>query len=150
MRARASIPAWGKLVLSALGVALVIALVTSPIWRRYPDQCGALAANIEAVRSGEAASRVSDAWVRHDRREKYGWSRSVIVGERGDFGGYLSRFTFEACLGDEWLRTRSESVQDAWVREAWRYQRQGWPNVEYLTGIDDGLRTQIVIEARSQ
>lgn len=148
MHAKVSIPAWAKPLLTALGIAAVIALTTSPIWRRRVDQCAVLSENIEVVRTGGATSRVSDAWIRHERREKYGWSRNVIVGERGNFGGYISQFTLRTCLGEGWIARPSETVHDAWVSEALVYRKSGWPNVYYLSGIDHGERSQVVIVGR--
>ena len=148
MRARGSIPAWVKAILTIAGTVVVIALISSPIWRRNVDQCANVRANIEAVRTGVSAARISDSWVRHERREKMGWSRNVVVDERGDFGGYISQFTLRACLGSGWAEGRSESLQAAWVGEAWVYRKTDWPNVYYLMGIDGGVRSQIVITKR--
>lgn len=74
----------------------------------------------------------------------------MITGERGDFGGYTTQFTLETCLGEGWIKERSEAQHALWVRDAWTYSKQGWPNVRFLSGIDSGLRTQIVIEASPQ
>lgn len=150
MRVRVSIPAWAKLPLASFGTVVVIGLITAPIWRPRVDQCAVITENLDAVRSGFATSRASDAWVRHDRREKYGWSRSVVVGERGEFGGFVTQFTLRACLGSEWTERRSEGLHPGWVSEAWVYERPEWPDVYYLAGIDGGARSQIMIVQHPQ
>jgi hypothetical protein len=86
-------------------------------------------------------------WIRHDRQEKFGRSRSIIVAEQGDFGGHMSKFTLSACLGEGWIETATELRGQPWVRDVWTFRRPGWPSVRYQSGIGQGFKWQIVIEA---
>lgn len=144
MRAKASIPAWGRVALACLGAIMVVALITAPAWRPRIDTCASLRDNVEAVRSASVTHRVSDTWIRHERREKYGWSQSRFVEERGDFHEYLTQYAVRTCLGGEWTEGHSYP-QRSWVREEWTYSRVGWPEVHYRVGIDGGQRVQIVV-----
>jgi hypothetical protein len=142
MHAKASIPAWAKLLaISALVLAGLVLLVVAP-WRPPASApCDALLNNIEIVRSGRAERRVSTAFA-FDRR---GAGPRV---KSGDFAAALSLDGVRACLGDGWTEihatARATDYGDAWV-----FSRSGEPLVLFVRSHAEEFRrveTKIVIE----
>lgn len=149
MRARVSIPAWGKYALGALGIAFVVAALTQSLWRQPNfDYCAELHVQIERVRNGEVTGLAGSVWLARLSSDARGYKRHVFQEWRGDFLGRLSRETLADCLGADWIQASVDPRGAPWVQHSWRFSEGDAPFVTYSEGVADGWRSQIVIDAR--
>jgi len=136
MRARVSIPAWGKAALFA-----ALALSAGACARMNP--CGVLMENVAMVRDGEAAVRVSDEY-----RITGGTRRVARLrrNERGDFALLLDEHGVQQCLSPQWTERAETDLRPRWGWPAKVFEREGWPTIILL---EDERKLQLRIEAES-
>jgi len=145
MHAKASIPAWVKLAAVSAGVVAVVALLIAEPWRGVPSgACAELLENIELVRSGREARRISNALTFENRL-----AAAPSVSRRdGDFAGAISLDGIRECLGPAWTETHA-SAQYRSYGDAWVFSRAGEPLVLYVQSRSDQYRRvemKIIIE----
>lgn len=141
------IPGWAKLLAISAGVLALIALFIAAPWR--PSQrelCAPLLENIEIVRGGFVARRVSDTYHYGTR----GRRPRMNVSE-GDFRGGLTLDELRSCLGEGWtelhVAAEAERLGDAWV-----FTKSGQPVVMYVQSRNESysrVEMRIIIEPAS-
>lgn len=110
--------------------------------------CAPLRENIELVRTGQFARRVSDRFV-FDNENAAG-APSVAV-EHGDFRSNLALPDLRACLGDAWSEVHAQA-QGEDTGDAWVFVRRGAPRVLLIQSRTEGyarVQWQVVVERAS-
>jgi hypothetical protein len=145
MHAKASIPAWAKLLALSAGVVAIMALIVAAPWRGAQNTaCVELLQNVELVQSGQASRRIS-----HTTTFRQGLRGTPRIGLReGDFAGAISLDGIRECLGSDWTETHA-SAQYQSYGDAWVFARSGQPLVLYVQSRSDQYRRvemKIIIE----
>jgi hypothetical protein len=145
MHAKASIPAWAKLLAISVGAVAIIALLVAAPWRAAErGACMALLENIELVQSGAQQRRVSRAFRFRQRRTAAPRQSRA----EGDFTGPITLDGVRSCLGSEWVETHASAQYEAFG-DAWVFTRAGGPLVMYVQSRSDQYRSvemMIIIE----
>jgi hypothetical protein len=128
MRAKASIPAWAKLLAISAAAVVVIALLVAAPWRSEEGEaCAELRENVGLVQSGAERRRVSRGLVFAETR-RFGISARMTD---GDFSPPPTIDEVRTCLGPDWTETHVAAQAQAYG-DAWVFSRPGAPLVMYV------------------
>jgi hypothetical protein len=138
MRAKASIPVWARLALTAVLVAAAAACAPSP--------CATLIHQAERVRAGQARTLESDRW-RVEYMRPTGQTLHASRLRTGHFRGNMRTRDVGECLGAEWRGDAEAAPRPGWSSPATVFRRDGWPDIVSFEDVEgEAVTMQVLIE----